>query len=83
MGVRRARWIAIVSAVFATGATLAIGANAFANQGAARCAPPTVGFSAHNAAGHNPAWRSGAFQAAGCRAWRHMHHHQVLTRAPR
>jgi hypothetical protein len=99
MGIRRVRWIAIGSAVFAAGATLAIGANAFASQGAARCVPPSAGIpahnpsghnpsghnpSGHNPSGHNPSWRSGAFQAAGCRAWRHMHHHQVLTRtAPR
>ena len=70
MRVRRLRWIAIGATIFTVLATLAIGANAFASQDSARCARPPVG----TVAAHNSSWRTGAFKAFGCGAWRHMHH---------
>jgi len=85
MRIRRMRWIAILAAILTVLVTLAIGADAFASQGAARCARPagaaadTV-VAAHQVAGHH-SWRTGAFKAFGCGAWRKMHHdHHVLSR---
>jgi len=87
MRVRRVRWIAIGTAIFTVVATLALGASAFASQDTSRCAPPVAvagqpaGAAVHTAAAHDSSWRTGAFKAVGCRAWRHMHHNRrTLTR---
>jgi len=86
MRVRRVRWIAIGTAIFTVVATLALGASAFASQDTSRCAPPVAGgqppgASVHTTAAHDSSWRTGAFKAVGCRAWRHMHHNRrTLTR---
>jgi hypothetical protein len=83
MRIRPTRWIAIVAAIFTLLATLAIGADAFASHGATRCSrPPIAGTSTgvHQVAVHS-SWRTGAFKAVGCGAWRRMHHNRhVLSR---
>jgi hypothetical protein len=70
-------WLAVGAVICAVLATLVIGANAFASQGNARCAPPPA--RTHSA---NSSWRTGAFKAVGCHAWRHMHHppHRMMSR---
>lgn len=80
MRVPRMRWIAIVAAIVTLFVTLAVGADAFASQGAARCARPP-GAGTHQVAAHSASWRTGAFKAFGCGALRHMHHNRhVLSR---
>jgi hypothetical protein len=75
--IRRVRWIVLTTVLAIVVTTLAVGANAYADQnGGSRCAPHAAGASARPSS-----WRVVAFRAVGCRAWRHMHHHRSLYRA--
>ncbi len=71
---RRFRWIAIVAIVATVLGGLAVGAEAWADRGTARCTASTT---ADNA---TESWRAGAFRVAGCRAWRRMHRHEKSLR---
>jgi hypothetical protein len=75
--VRRVRWFAIAAVAATVAGTLVVGAQAYANRDESRCAQPSQ---ATTVAQHE-SWRSGAFRAMGCRAWRHMHnrHHPGRT----
>jgi hypothetical protein len=73
MWFRRARWGAIMMVVAAVAGVLAVGAEAYADRGPTRCAPPAQAVSVQQSAKHDGSWRSSAFRAAGCRAWRTMH----------
>ena len=74
---RRMRWIAITVLVVSAVLTFAVGAEAFADRGHSACQPAV--HSAQASDGHS--WRTGGFRAAGCKAWRHIHHHDVLARS--
>jgi hypothetical protein len=74
--IRRIRWIVLTAVLAVVVATLAVGANAYADQSGSRCAQHAA-----SASGAPPSWRVVAFRSVGCRAWRHMHHHRSLYRA--
>jgi hypothetical protein len=85
---RRVRWIAVTVAVAALVGGLAAGAEAWADRGAGRCAAAQQAAERQAAERQvdraNPvsqadqSWRAGAFKAAGCRAWRRMHHREPI-----
>jgi hypothetical protein len=67
---RRWRWIAITVAVGALLGTVTITAEAWADRRAHRCA------TSPRFAAEGTSWRTGAFAAASCEAWRRMHRRQ-------
>lgn len=82
---RRWRWVAVLVAFAVALAVLAFGAESWADRGAETCTtvparhamrqPPAV----KGATNHDPAaWRTGAFQVAGCRAWHRLRKHDLL-----
>ncbi|HKS98302.1 MAG TPA: hypothetical protein VJT31_02130 [Rugosimonospora sp.] len=73
---RRWRWIAVMVAVGALLGTLTVAAEAWADRSAHRCA------TAQRFRAEGNSWRTGAFAAASCEAWRRMHRrqHRFLTR---
>jgi hypothetical protein len=73
---RRLRWIAITALVASAVVTFSVGAEAFADRGQAACQP--VARTA--ATSHDHSWRTEGFRSAGCRAWRHIHHHSIMAR---
>ncbi len=74
---RRVRWIAVIVLAVTEALTFVVGAQAFADQGHVACQP-----AAHVAqAADRGSWRTNGFRAAGCRAWRHMRHHNLLARS--
>jgi hypothetical protein len=73
---RRVRWIAITVLMATAVATFAVGAEAYADRGPGPCQPGT--YSAWAGADHS--WRTGGLRSAGCKAWRHMHRHNLLAR---
>ena len=85
---RRWQWVAVIVAFAVAVAVLAFGAETWADKGAESCttvparhaAPPAQRpAGAKNATGHDPAaWRAGAFQVAGCRAWHRLRKHDLL-----
>ena len=77
--IRRVSWIAVTAVVVTATATFAMRADAVAARGDAQC-QPRVTTSVAESPGHS--WRTGGFKAAGCRAWRHMHHHNLYARTP-
>jgi hypothetical protein len=79
MRFRRVRWVAITTVAATVVGVLAVGAEAYADRGAERCAPPSV----QQATRHDGSWRTSAFRAAGCRAWRTMHPRHVPARSRR
>jgi hypothetical protein len=66
---RRWRWIAITVAAATVASVLLIGVDGWADRGAAQCST-RAGI---EPGGQHDSWRTGAFRAAGCRAWRRMH----------
>jgi hypothetical protein len=74
---RRVRWIAMTMLAVVAAATFAAGADAYADQGRGPCRSGmrTV---AVQTGGHS--WRTGGLRSAGCRAWRHIHHHRLYAR---
>jgi hypothetical protein len=79
MWVRRCRWMAIAVLAATLSTVFLITAEGWADHSVARCA--TV-ISARQGRG-DQAWRTGAFQVAGCRAWRHLHRHPAHHRISR
>jgi hypothetical protein len=75
MRFRRVTWVAITLVTAAVAGVLAVGAEAYADQGATRCAPPAQTVTAQRPARHDGSWQSRAFRAAPCHAWRTMHRH--------
>jgi hypothetical protein len=74
---RRVRWIAVIVLAVTATLTFVVGARAFADRGQVACQP--VAHAAQVADSHS--WRTNGFRAAGCRAWRHMRHHNLLARS--
>jgi hypothetical protein len=72
--IRRVRWIAMAAVMITAAATFSIGAQAFAVRSEAQCQPRPA------AAQGNHSWRTGGIRSAGCRAWRHLHHHRLYAR---
>ena len=70
---RRYRWIAITAVAATAVCALAIGAEAFADQSAARCATSTSTAAARG----GQSWRTEGFRAAGCHAVRRMHRARI------
>lgn len=64
---RRVRWIAITAVAATVAGALLVNAEGWADRGAASCSATA------NVRVDGTSWRTGAFRAAGCRAWRHMH----------
>lgn len=73
---RRVRWIAITVLTAVAAATLAVGAEAYADQAHGPCQPAAS--TVHATGDHS--WRTGGFRSAGCHAWRHLHRHNLLAR---
>ncbi len=73
---RRWRLLVLALALGALLGTVTVTAEAWADRGAHRCAA-TQRFTADGRS-----WRTGAFAAASCEAWRRMHRrqHRFLTR---
>ncbi len=69
----RVRWVAITTVTATAAGVLAVGATAYADRSAGRCTPPAPAVTVHQATRHDGSWRTSAFRAAGCRAWRTMH----------
>jgi hypothetical protein len=67
---RRWRWVAITLAAGALVGTAAVTAEAWADRGAQRCA------TSQRFGSEGDSWRTGAFAAASCQAWRRMHRRQ-------
>ncbi|OLB82411.1 MAG: hypothetical protein AUI14_00720 [Actinobacteria bacterium 13_2_20CM_2_71_6] len=78
--IRRTRWIVILALSVTAIATLAIGAQAFADRSDSQCAPHPTSASVHT---DHRSWRTGALRSVGCRALRHMHHHRSFARTGR
>jgi hypothetical protein len=70
---RRLRWFAILVLTVTGVATFVLGAQAFADRGYSACQSST-------SSAHDTSWRTGGFRSAGCRAWRHIHHHRLYAR---
>ncbi len=89
---RRWQWVAVIVAFAVAVAVLAFGAESWADRGAESCTsiparhgiraadpPAQRPTGAKNPTGHDPAaWRAGAFQLAGCRAWHRLRKHDLL-----
>jgi hypothetical protein len=85
---RRWRWVAVLVAFAVALAVLAFGAESWADRGAETCTtvparhpigPAHRAPGVKGAPGHDPAaWRTGAFQVAGCRAWHRLRKHDLL-----
>ena len=78
---RRLRWIAVMVLAITAAVTVAVGAEAFADQtfaarGNGPCQPPAAVAQASG----NHSWRTGGFRSAGCRAWRHLHRPRSVAR---
>ncbi len=73
---RRGRWIAITVLTVTAAVTLSVGAEAFADQGQVACQP--MAHTVQTASDHS--WRTGGFRSVGCRAWRHLHRHNLVAR---
>jgi hypothetical protein len=73
---RRVRWMAIAAISATAVGTLAVGAQAFADQDTSRCAQQASSATEHQ----GQSWRSGALRAMGCRAWRHLHRQRTFVR---
>jgi hypothetical protein len=74
--IRRVRWIATAAVTITAAATFSIGAQAFATRSEAQCQP----HAATSTAQGDHSWRTGGIRTAGCRAWRHLHHHRLYAR---
>lgn len=74
--IRRVRWIAMAAVTGAVVATFLIGAQGFAARGEAQCQSHSTTSTVQG----NHSWRAGGIRSAGCRAWRHLHHHRIYAR---
>jgi len=74
--IRRVRWIAMAVVTVVVATMFLIGGQAFAARGEAQCQPHSTTSTAQS----NHSWRTGGIRSAGCRAWRHLHHHRLYAR---
>jgi hypothetical protein len=82
---RRWRWVAVIVAFTVAVVVLVFGAESWADRGAASCTTAPARHAVRRPAGvkgaadhDSAAWRTGAFQVAGCRAWHRLRKHDLL-----
>jgi hypothetical protein len=74
--IRPVRWIAVTAVIVTAAVTFPLGAQAFAARGEEQCQPR----SGVGTVQGDRSWRTGGLRTAGCRAWRHIHHHRLYAR---
>jgi hypothetical protein len=74
--IRRVRWITVTAVIVTAMATFMLGAQAFAARGEEQCQPRSAASTGQG----DRSWRADGLRTAGCRAWRHIHHHRLSAR---